>query len=179
MQRVLALLSLAALGAGALVGGGTRQGRGHRTRVASGRVQGRRAVEDDFPAPRRVLAGDPGLRIHHVETGRALTFSARPTQNQRAYRIDVVFLEGGLWNVQVFGSVDGRAYVVEAGPFSIGGRPMSRAPSQAATVSAGFPVWPALGGALGLVLPAAAGAAFFIRRRNGHQAPVRRSGPSL
>lgn len=168
MRRFLAMLSLAALGASALAGAALAKEGGIELASLPAGFKAGEPWKTTLLLRGDVPAGDPGLRIHHVESGRALTFSARPTGNQRAYRVDVVFPEGGLWNVEVFGSVDGRAYVVEAGPFSIAGQTVAKAPSQAATVSAGFPVWPAVGGALGLVLPAAAGAALFLRRRHGH-----------
>lgn len=168
MRRFLAMLSLAALGAGALAGAALAKEGG--LQLASLPV----GVEVGEPWRTTILlhgdvpVDDPGLRIHHVETGRALTFTAKPTQNPYVYPVEVVFPESGHWNLEAFGSIDGRAYAVEAGPFRIAGTPMAEAPSQAATVSAGFPVWPAVGGGLGLALPAAAGAALFRRRRGGH-----------
>jgi hypothetical protein len=168
MRRFLAMLSLAALGAGALAGAALAKEGG--VELASLPI----GVEAGEPWTTTILlmgdvpADDPGLRIHHVETGRALTFTARATQNQHAYRVRVVFPEGGLWNLETYSSVDGRAYVVEAGPFRVAGAQVAQASSRAATVSAGFPVWPAVGGGLGLALPAAAGAALFRRRRGGH-----------
>ena len=168
MRRFLAMLSLAALGAGALAGAALAKEGG--LELASLPV----GFEAGEPWKTTILLhGDvpvdgPGLRIHHVETGRALTFTAGPTQNPHVYPVEVVFPESGHWNLEVFGSVDGRAYVVEAGPFRIAGPSMAQASSQVATASAGFPVWPAVGGGLGLALPAAAGAALFRRRRGGH-----------
>ena len=168
MRRFLAMLSLGALGAGALAGAALAKEGGIELASLPVGFEAGEPWKTTILLRGEVPAGDPGLRIHHVESGRALTFTAKPTKNQRTHRVDVVFPEGGLWNVEVFGSVDGRAYAVEAGPFRIGGPTVAKAPSQAATVSAGFPIWPTVGGALGLVLPAAAGAALFLRRRHGH-----------
>ena len=168
MRRFLAMLSLAALGAGTLAGAAlAKEGGIELASLPVGFEAGDEwrttlLLHGDVPV------NEPGIRIHNVETGRALTFTARPTQNEHAYRVDVVFPEGGQWDLEVYGSVQGRAYVVEAGPFRVAGPALAKAAPQVATASAGFPVWPALGGGLGLALPAAAGAALFRRRRNGH-----------
>jgi hypothetical protein len=95
MRRFLAMLSLAALGAGALACAAHAKEGG--IEVASLPV----GFEAGEPWTTTILlrgdvpVDDPGLRIHHVETGRALTFTARPTQNQHAYRVRVVFPERG------------------------------------------------------------------------------------
>src|ERR671919_471205 len=121
MRRFLAMLSLAALGAGALAGAALAKEGG--LELASLPV----GYEAGDPWRTTILlhgdvpVDDPGLRIHHVETGRALIFTAQPTQNPHVYPVEV-----------------------------------------------GFPDWPAVGGGLGLALPAAAGAALFRRRRGGH-----------
>lgn len=168
MRRFLAMLSLAALGAGALAGAALAKEGGIELASLPVGFEAGEPWTTTLLLHGDVPVDDPGLRIHHVETGRALTFTGRPTQNQHAYRVDVVFPAGGLWNVETYASVDGRAYVVEAGPFRIAGPAVAETPSQEAPVSAGFPVWPAVGGGLGLALPAAAGAALFRRRRGGH-----------
>jgi hypothetical protein len=168
MRRFLAMLSLAALVAGALAGAALAKEGGIELASLPVGFEAGEPWTTTLLLHGDVPVDDPGLRIHHVETGRALTFTATPTQNPHAYRVRVVFPEGGRWNLEVFGSVAGHAYAVEAGPFRIAGPLMAQAPSQVTTASAGFPVWPAVGGGLGLALPAAAGAALFRRRRGGH-----------
>jgi hypothetical protein len=168
MRRFLAMLSLAALGAGALAGAALAKEGGIELASLPVGFKAGEPWKTTILLHGDVPVDDPGLRIHHVESGRALTFTARPTPNRHAYRVEVVFPQGGPWNLEVYGSVQGRAYVVEAGPFRVAGPTRVQASSQAATVSAGFPLWPAVGGGLGLALPAAAGAALFRRRRNGH-----------
>lgn len=112
-----------------------------------------------------VVAGaKPGITIRHDESGRELTFAARPTDNPRRYEVELAFPEGGFWVVEAYDGVTGRSYPVGVGAFLVDEPSAQPAAARPVSRDEGWPVWPAVGGGLGLVLPAA-GAALFLRRR--------------
>jgi hypothetical protein len=126
--------------------------------------------------PRLTLVGDepdllaqakPGVTIRRVDTGREITFRAKPTDDPHVWNVRVVFPEPGWWTVDYFDGVTGRSY-------SLGGQwlvedpsaaPTSPTPRQPDPSGGGFPVWPIASGGILAVLLAAGGAAFFLRRQ--------------
>ncbi|HEX2044277.1 MAG TPA: hypothetical protein VHF23_01475 [Gaiellaceae bacterium] len=169
MRTLVTVLSLTALAAATLAGTATAKEGG--VEVASlplGLEAGEpwsttlRLVEG---APAELAAARPGITIEHGETGRALTFAARPTADPRRYEVRVVFPDGGLWTVEAYDGVTGRSYSVGGGRFFVDEPSAAPAATRSASEDGGWPIWPAaLGGGLGLVLPAA-GAALLVRRR--------------
>jgi hypothetical protein len=168
MRRLL-VLSLTALTAGALAGAATAKEGG--VELASLPV----GLETGEPwsttlhlldgAPAVLAAADPGITIRHGETGQELSFAARPSADPRRYEVSLVFPDGGLWTVEAYDGVTGRSYSVGGGRFFVD-EPQALPAAAAGNASrdGGSPLWPALGGGLGLVLPAA-GAVLLLRRR--------------
>lgn len=163
-MRRLALMSLAALAALALTGAASAKEGGIELASLPVGVGSGEPWETTIRLLGDVPAGEPGVRIRHVETGRTLTFTATTTKHPKRYAVRVVFPERGFWTVEAFGSVSGRAYTVGPGQFFVAGPEPARVSARNDAASAGFPVWPTLGGGLGLLLPAV-GTALVLRRR--------------
>src|ERR671919_1251335 len=104
MRRFLAMLSLAALGAGALAGAALAKEGGIELASLPVGFQAGEPWTTTLLLQGDVPVDGPGLRIHHVETGRALTFTAGATQNQNVYPVEGVFPAGGQWNLEGVGS---------------------------------------------------------------------------
>lgn len=173
MRRLAVVLSLTILAVGALAGAATAKEGGVEVAdlpvgLETGEVWATSLLLVHGDGERAIVArAKPGITIRHDESGRELTFPARPTDNPRRYEVELAFPDGGFWTVQAYDGVTDRSYPVGAGAFLVED-PSERqaAPAAARPVSrdGGWPVWPALGGGLGLVLPAA-GAALLLRRR--------------
>src|ERR687897_3399691 len=97
MRRFLAMLSLAALGAGALAGAALAKEGGLELATLPVGFEAGEPWKTTILLHGDVPVDGPGLRIHHVETGRALTFTAGPTQKSHGYPVGEVFPPGGLW----------------------------------------------------------------------------------
>jgi hypothetical protein len=119
----------------------------------------------------RLVGGDdamlaqakPGVIIQNVDTGRQVNFPARPTSDPREFYVRLVFPGGGWWTLEAYDGVTGRSQTIGAGQYFVDG-PANLPVAGGSATDEGFPVWPAVGAGLTLLL-AAAGAAFVLRRQ--------------
>ena len=102
----------------------------------------------------------PTLTIVDLDTNAKTDFQATPTGEPGTYSVEVVFPEGGLWMYKVFDPNSGRTYAFPAVYLEEATAPPPAEPATPAVskevappVAGGdsFPLWPVLGGALGLL----------------------------
>jgi hypothetical protein len=119
-------------------------------------------------SPEMLAQAKPGVSIRNTDTGRRLTFPARPTADPHRYTATVVFPDPGWWIVETYDGITNRNYTVGAGQYLItapkSGTPIAGLPAKRAPEGGSFPIWPAATGGALLFL-AAVGAALFLRRQ--------------
>ena len=123
--------------------------------------------------PELLKAAKPSIKITNLGSGEQQTFAAEPTSQPHVFEFSVTFPEAGRYAVTASDGVTGRDYTYP--PVSIQGTAAESpgaAPSKpgaAAVADDGFPLWPVLGGALGLLLLGGAAAGIVRRRHLGLQ----------
>jgi hypothetical protein len=167
MRRSLIMFSLVTIAATALAGpAAAKEGGIELASVPTGVDPG-----EPWGTTLRLVGGDdamlaqakPGVIIQNVDTGQRVDFPARPSADPRAFYVRLVFPGGGWWTLEAYDGVTGRSQTIGEGQFYVDG-PANLPVVGGSPTGDGFPVWPAVGAGLTLLL-AAAGAAFALRRQ--------------
>jgi hypothetical protein len=175
MRRLLVVLALTLLAAGALSAGAfAKEGGVELSSAPSGLGPGDpwtptlTLIDVDGRLP---ASAKPGITITNLVTGKTIDYPAIPTGDPGVYAVRVVFPEPGQWDYAAYDGVTDRLYKYPATTILPPKAAAPAVPKAAAPASEGsFPLWPLLGGLGGAaVLGLAAVVAIRSRRfRHAH-----------